>query len=279
MGLNTNMEGAARQWNPIDKTLLSETICVQGQLLHNLLVHLVGGKALAILRCVEPGNGYEAWRRICVEYEPATPVRYTSILTGILSPSWTEQRPFAEQLLAWERAIDMYEAASGQRVTDDVRVATMLKYAPAAVKMFLRLTPPEMMESYGRLRDGMLTYLSRTRYFDQEGMAVDIPVPMDVSALQAPALTMPKGKAKGRGKGDSKGQGKGKAKGKQQGPWQPWPGRGCYWCGGRHLDSECRTRGGAFEVCEGPRYQFWIITTWWHCMCQFQFSGGPAKFS
>ena len=105
------------------------------------------------------------------------------MLTGILSPAWTEQRQFAEQILAWEKAIDMYEAASGQRVADDVRVATMLKYAPAPMRMFLKLAPPETLESYAKLRDGMLTYLSRTRYFDQEGLAVDTPVPMDVSAL------------------------------------------------------------------------------------------------
>ena len=75
MGLNTHMEDAARQRNPIDKAQLNENLCVQRQLLYNLLVHLVGGKALAILRCVQSGNGYEAWRRICTEYEPATPVR------------------------------------------------------------------------------------------------------------------------------------------------------------------------------------------------------------
>ena len=150
MGINTNMEDAARQRNPIEKKQLNENLCIQGQLLYNVLVHLVGGKALTILRCVQSGNGYEAWRRICTEYEPATPVRYTSMLTGILSPSWTEQRPFAEQIFIWEKAIDMYEAASGQRVADDVRVATMLKYAPAPVKMFLKLTPPDTLENYVR---------------------------------------------------------------------------------------------------------------------------------
>ena len=111
MGLNTHMEDAARQRNPIDKAQLNENLCVQGQLLYNLLVHLVGGKALAILRCVQSGNGYEAWRRICTEYEPATPVRYTSMLTGILSPSWTEQRPFAEQICAWEKARQHLDSA------------------------------------------------------------------------------------------------------------------------------------------------------------------------
>ena len=81
----------------------------------------------------------------------------------------------------------MYEASSGQHIADDVRVATMLKYAPAPVKMFLKLTPLDTLENYGKIRDGMLTYLSRTRYFYQEGMAMDTPVPMDVSALQDPA--------------------------------------------------------------------------------------------
>ena len=68
--------------------------------LYYLLVAYCGGKAATILRTVEPGNGFIAWRRLATAYQPAIRARFHSMLQGLLNPSWPSGTAVRDSVLA-----------------------------------------------------------------------------------------------------------------------------------------------------------------------------------
>ena len=50
---------------------------------------------------------------------------------------------FLTSLIEWEIKVAAYEVASGDKISDAVRVATIMDDAPDAVNPMLRLSPPE----------------------------------------------------------------------------------------------------------------------------------------
>ena len=84
------------------------------EVVYNVLVQVVKGKALGIVRMTPRLNGLEAWRKLHMEYESSSGTRLNALLGGILNPKWSEDRDFMEQLLEWEQLIDDYERQSGR---------------------------------------------------------------------------------------------------------------------------------------------------------------------
>eukprot|EP00972_Heterocapsa_arctica_P055359 8166282-Heterocapsa_arctica.AAC.1 len=60
----------------VDYRLLSIEGQQKARLLHDLLVQLVTGRALAIVRGVSDANGLEVWRLMVAEYEPKQAARW-----------------------------------------------------------------------------------------------------------------------------------------------------------------------------------------------------------
>eukprot|EP00972_Heterocapsa_arctica_P026503 3903302-Heterocapsa_arctica.AAC.1 len=64
------------------------------------------------------------------------------MLTGLLQPKWSEDLTvFLEALLAWEKAIEDYQAVSGKPLPDEVKTAILARKAPALVRRFLQFVP------------------------------------------------------------------------------------------------------------------------------------------
>ncbi len=84
---------------------------------------------------VERYNGFAAWRQLKAEYEPRLGGRHAAMLQSIIAPQWkAETSNFKEKLQLWEVAISRYEAQSGEKVSDALKVAVISRYAPQEVK-------------------------------------------------------------------------------------------------------------------------------------------------
>eukprot|EP00975_Prorocentrum_lima_P012571 2665044-Prorocentrum_lima.AAC.1 len=69
-------------------------------------------------------NGFEAWRRLNLEYEPALPGRHASMLASLIGPRWSEDvAAWRLELADWERAIERYETQSMQTFAPALRLA------------------------------------------------------------------------------------------------------------------------------------------------------------
>ena len=81
-----------------------------------------------------------AWASLVREYEPDEASRHCAVLAGLMSPGWPTDTPFADQLLAWEKKVTEYEAATDSIILGRFRCAIVLKWAPPRFQEFLRLT-------------------------------------------------------------------------------------------------------------------------------------------
>ena len=84
--------------------VLSEPAQVHARTLYHILAQSVDGKALSVMMNVERQNGFEAWKALVDTYQPDLGGRHTSMLIGIISPSWeaVTEGDFLEALENWE---------------------------------------------------------------------------------------------------------------------------------------------------------------------------------
>eukprot|EP00971_Amphidinium_carterae_P340203 6478409-Amphidinium_carterae.1 len=70
---------------------MDDSVKQQAKQLYGLFVESCDGKAAAILRTCERGNGFHAWSRLKQEYEGNAAVRFQGMLTALMSPPWVEE--------------------------------------------------------------------------------------------------------------------------------------------------------------------------------------------
>eukprot|EP00971_Amphidinium_carterae_P268711 5330628-Amphidinium_carterae.1 len=63
-------------------------VLARSRRLYHMHATSVAGKALLRVCAADRGNGYEAWSRLKLEYEPRQGARRTAFLIGPLNPSW-----------------------------------------------------------------------------------------------------------------------------------------------------------------------------------------------
>ena len=123
---------------------------------YHFLVQHVDGRALGVVHLVDPPNGLEAWRQLCKEYEPDIGGRLASALRNILRPDWwNDSDDFRKSLITWDNQVLAYERASGEPVSQRIKAAIVMEYAPASVKQAIQLSDPGIREDYARLRDAL----------------------------------------------------------------------------------------------------------------------------
>eukprot|EP00972_Heterocapsa_arctica_P115988 16450789-Heterocapsa_arctica.AAC.1 len=65
-----------------------------GKLLHTILdTWLLAGRAKSVFRLVAESNGWEAWRRVAVEYESREGALYAAMFLGVMKPKWSGSLP------------------------------------------------------------------------------------------------------------------------------------------------------------------------------------------
>lgn len=142
------------------------------KLLYGILVQVCSGRALSLLCLVGKRNGLEGRRILVNGYEPATSSRSTAMLSALLTPEWG-WRPFLDELLEWERAVESYEAASGERFLGSTKCAVVSRWAPDQVRECLRVNAEDPTQDWQRLRAAIRGYYSRGVIYSGDGMTTD----------------------------------------------------------------------------------------------------------
>ena len=100
----------------------------------------------------------EAWRLLCAEYAGSSGARLGNMVREVVCPrdQWLADvsagKDFLTSLIEWEIKVAAYEVASGDRISEAVRAATIMDHAPDAVKSMLRLSPLEQRRSVDALK-------------------------------------------------------------------------------------------------------------------------------
>ena len=254
VGLGAQMEEAVVYSGSLSLAALGTRANDTARVVFALLISKTEGKALGLVMLSEKHNGLEAWRKLKDEYEAKHGGRLAAMLRGILNPAltWTKDaasgKEFLESLTVWERRLTEYRLASGEDVSENILVATVLEHCPQQYRDMLRSAPQTARLTYAAVRGHIKKYCVVSRTYADTGILDTSSMPMYIGQL----------KGKGKHKGDKGKQGKGKSKdksskgsdgkkGKKDGkaPWKEtthFQGD-CGYCGKwGHKRADCRKR-------------------------------------
>ena len=111
-----------------------------GNIVHALLLTKTEKKACIIVHLTAIGAGAEAWRLLHAEYARSSGAKLGTMVRDVACrrEQWLANaaagKDFLTSLIEWEIKIAAFEVASGDKISDAVRVATIMKHAPEPVK-------------------------------------------------------------------------------------------------------------------------------------------------
>ena len=205
---------------------------------YSILASYTKNKPLRVIKSMTDYNGLEAWRNLIQEHEPYTRGRGLALLNKVLNHKFDNKKTHLENLVAFEEAIENYETAANDVMSDDVKVSVVMNNMEGAVRQHSLLTV-DSKTKFENIRKFLVTYEQTVRWTtadlinsgkDHGGQA-----DMDVSRV--------KGKGKDKGSKGFKGKGKWRMKGKGKGGKGKWNENGFYKGRGRGF-LKGRGRGG-----------------------------------
>ena len=205
---------------------------------YSILASYTKNKPLRVIKSMTDYNGLEAWRNLIQEHEPYTRGRGLALLNKVFNHKFDNKKTHLENLVAFEEAIENYETAANDVMSDDVKVSVVMNNMEGAVRQHLLLTV-DSKTKFENIRQFLVIYEQTVRWTttdlinsgkDHGGQA-----DMDVSRV--------KGKGKDKGSKGFKGKGKWRTKGKGKDGKGKWSENGFYKGRGRGF-LKGRGRGG-----------------------------------
>ena len=184
---------------------------------YSILASYTKNEPLRVIKSMTDYNGLEAWRNLIQEHEPYTRGRGLALLNKVLNHKFDNKKTHLENLVAFEEAIETYETAANDVMSDDVKVSIVMNNMEGPVRQHLLLTV-DSKTKFENIRQFLVTYEQTVRWTttdlinsgkDHGGLA-----DMDVSRV--------KGKGKDKGSKGFKGKGKWRMKGKGKGGKGKW---------------------------------------------------------
>ena len=211
----------------------------KSQLVFHTLINVLEGKALAMLRNIERGNGFLARRKLHEFYAPAVAGRFMSVLSGLMSIQFRNTDSFLQDLENWETLVTRYETESREKLSEAVRAAVLLKGLNAKLQEVVRMSGVNVGD-YSEMTVLLKRYVRSGQRSDTHGSLVSSRGHRDDSM----DIGFVKGKSKGKGKSSApKRSGKGSKTGKATDRSRTPETRTCHKCGRPgHLARDCYSK-------------------------------------
>ena len=111
--------------------------------------------------------------------------RFCRKLAEILNPTWEhEAGPFLDKLRKWQYEVNIYQGETSEQISDRLKCAVVLRFAPLEVKDVLRRSPANVMDNFENLMEALETYRQRGVAFTTGGTLKTSTVPMEVDAAE-----------------------------------------------------------------------------------------------
>ena len=111
--------------------------------LYSVLAMLTDGEASNIVQNVANSNGFEAWRVLSKQYDPAGYLRKRTVLSSILRPGGFDINELKSAIAKWETKIRVYDrkqaTTCGSMIQDDIKASSLLELCKGKLKEHLEL--------------------------------------------------------------------------------------------------------------------------------------------
>ena len=233
---------------PIVQTTLTADERDRSRLLFGIVAGLLHEKGCRMLKTISESNGFEAYRRLVQDLTPSSRSRLLALIQMVHSwPAFNMKIGLIQQLAKFESAVHEYESLSGTTMSDDAKLASVLRCLSGQLKTQAMIHVTES-STYNDLRRLIERWENgQARWNDALASAYgigshhpkadpnDTSAPMEIDRVKGKGKGKPdKGKGKGaKGKGkvpDATGRGKGSSKAKGKGRGQDASGKGAKVC-------------------------------------------------
>lgn len=227
-----------------------------GKQVYYVLSNLVKAKAKKYIKRVKEFNGWEAWRLLCVRYQPqGLANRSTGLFQAILAFQFDGKvEELEEGILQLEDLIKEYEEQTNDKVPDHLMRGLVIKGLPERLQEYVTMRAGDF-DTFDKLRQHLVDYIyarkgwkKKTALQDGDGM--------DIGRIGYGNNKGKNDKGGWKGKGKGKfGKGKGKFGGKQQ--WNNFGGKGgkqqWNWGGGGYPPQKHGWKGDAYKGNDGKQ--------------------------
>ena len=209
---------------PIRMPALTVDEADRSRLMFGILSGMLHEKGQRLLRSIPDCNGFEAYRQLLQDLTPSSRSRLLSLMQMVHSwPPFSPKLGLMVQLSKFEQAVQEYDNLSGTPMSDDAKLAAVLRCLSGQLKMqaMIHITetstyfdPRRLIERYDSSQAKWSDALASAYGISSSRDAVDTSGPMEIDNVY-------KGSKGKKGK-DGKGKlGKGGKQGTQQQPYQP----------------------------------------------------------
>eukprot|EP00959_Pyramimonas_sp_CCMP1952_P461808 9482212-Pyramimonas_sp.AAC.1 len=156
--------------NVVEGQDLDEATAALSRQLYYMLVMTTTDDAHLLLHNVEEGNGAEAWRRLCWEYEPDVRVRHGAVLHALLRREFGKDPngDLAKEIESFERDVRRYENQSGKVLDEDVKISTLVGGMQNTKVRDHLLLNAARLDTFQRLRAEVLNFAVAKRTWAQD---------------------------------------------------------------------------------------------------------------
>ena len=143
--------------------------------LYSALAQLTEGESNDIIRNVSSANGFEGWRILSKQYDPAGSGRKRIVLSHILRPGSYELNELKSAIAKWEtqiRTYDRKQTATGDSVIqDDIKSSILLDMCKGKLKEHLELNF-NRFKTYEDMKIEVESYIEKKG--DQDAAKMDL---------------------------------------------------------------------------------------------------------
>ena len=183
------------------------------------LIQIVRGHCLRILRPIEAGNGFEAWRVLVQDMQKLEEGQSVGLMQQMIDFTFDPEQDYEKQLSQLDTLVEMYRRQHGEAsVPDEMLKAVVIRGAPEALRTHLQLL---RVPTYRDLKKTLIQFLQAQAMWERTS----------TEQGQQSLSVLEKGKGKGKGK-----KGKSKTKTWAEGESEMT----CFNCRGYgHVASQC----------------------------------------
>jgi hypothetical protein len=148
---------------------------VSGEL-YDILCTVLKGEALSLIRTIDECQGFRAWHKLYIKYNPKTMARAIKLMSEVASPGHVKKIGDVEGALqAWSMKLKMLERQFEETVGPKMKIAIMTGMMPQAIQDFIyqNVTADTTFEG---LMDKIKVWISNRVAMDG--------VPMDIGSME-----------------------------------------------------------------------------------------------